>query len=50
MRDVFLTDVFLTNVASGRQQAAMDILRGVNELHHTIANQFVKYAANPQGE
>lgn len=35
---------FLPGTASGRERQVLEYLHGVNELHHTIANQLVAYS------
>jgi hypothetical protein len=42
-------ELFLPDAAKEKEQAIMKMLRGVNELHHTLANQLLAYAFDKEG-
>jgi hypothetical protein len=41
--------LFLPDLPKGRDQAVLNMLHGVNELHHTLANWLVDYATDESG-
>ena len=41
--------VFLPDVASGKERQNINMLHGINELHHTVANQVIAYSSGKQG-
>jgi intein-encoded DNA endonuclease-like protein len=41
--------VFLTSVENGKERSIIHLLQGVNELHHTVANQVVGYSFDEDG-
>jgi hypothetical protein len=41
--------VFLPNVANAKERRIVDLLHGINELHHTVANQVTAYSFGEQG-
>jgi hypothetical protein len=40
---VYTRELFLPESASGGEKRVIEMLRGVNELHHTISNQLARY-------
>lgn len=43
---VFTRELFLSDRTKGKEQRVLDMLHGLNELHHTLANQLVAYATD----
>jgi len=41
--------LFLPDVPKGKEQAIIRMLHGVNELHHTVANQLMAYSRDEEG-
>ena len=42
-------EMFLPGMANGREHAILYLLHGINELHHTVANQVTAYSLNNEG-
>lgn len=40
-------EFFLPDAAKGREQVALRMLQGINEIHHTLSNWLVHYANDP---
>ena len=41
--------LFLPGAANGKEQLIIHMLQGINELHHTVANQMTAYSFGEQG-
>jgi len=41
--------IFVADVANGRERGMVDLLHGINELHHTIAHQAIAYSFEEDG-
>lgn len=39
-------ELFVPDWAAGKEQRVLEILHGLNEIHHTLANQLVAYATD----
>ncbi len=39
---------FLPDIPKGKEEVILNMLRGMNELHHTVANQLVAHAGNKE--
>src|SRR5438093_4715959 len=43
---VYTRELFLPDRAKGKEQVVLNMLHGVNELHHTLANWLVAYSTD----
>ena len=43
---VYTRELFLPGRAAGKEQRVLEILQGLNEIHHTLANFLVNYATD----
>jgi hypothetical protein len=41
--------LFLPDMPKGKEEAIIRMLHGVNELHHTVANQLMAYSRDEEG-
>ena len=41
---IFARELFVSERIAGNEERVLDILRGLNEVHHTLANLLVSYA------
>src|SRR5258708_33320836 len=41
-------ELFVSDWTGGKEQRVLEILHGLNEIHHTLANQLVAYATDEQ--
>jgi hypothetical protein len=39
---------FLPDIQKGQEEVILNMLHGINELHHTVANQLVAHASNKE--
>jgi hypothetical protein len=43
---VYTRELFLPGRSAGKEQRVLEILHGLNEIHHTLANWLVAYSTN----
>jgi|SRR5260370_40368949 len=46
---VYSRELFLPDKPKGKEQLVIDMLHGLNEVHHTLANQLLAYAYDEEG-
>jgi hypothetical protein len=45
---VYTRQLFLPDMQKGKEKVILDMLHGVNEIHHTLANYLLRYTHNEE--
>jgi hypothetical protein len=43
-------ELFLPGTAEGKEQVTLNMLHGVNEMHHTVSNYLLEYSKDEEGD